>query len=331
MARVLRWLCGTLLGIGLLPAQQASVNGPVAGFTFDLPTRSFRAIAGLLGSARLGPAVFDGDGKLDWASVAPGKNYAIAFEGGQCVLVTDLGSDRVSGSSLPGALREPEGVSWSGDGSAAVFYSLKGNWIQPVTGLPHASKAGSAVDASHLDGSLSAVATDTHGRRVAIGIAGEAGGVYLIADGQGFVPLGPLSRPAALAFSDDGGKLYALDGAIAGLVEFRLADLTSHTFALPGMAHPFAVKAGRDGASRQVVYVASRNERLFRILDASSHQVIDTVRLNFQPTGIEEFGHGSYLLAHRANADDPLWFFAYTAKPGVYFVPDAHASGEGQK
>jgi hypothetical protein len=331
MARVLRWFFGTVLSINLLPAQQALVNGPVAGFTFDVPTRSFRAVTGLVGSARLGPSVFGAAGKLDWGSAAPGGNYAIAFEAGECVLVTDLGSDRVSASPVPGVLHEPEGAAWSGDGSAAILYSLKGNWFQPLTGLPHAPKTGSVVEVSHLGGSLSAVATDIHGKHVAIGIAGEAGAVYLIADGQGFVPLRLLSRPLALAFSADGRKLYALDGPTAGLIEFRLTDLTSQTLALSGMAHPFAVKAARDGAGRQVVYVASRSERLLRIFDASSHQAIDTVRLTFQPTGIEEFGHDSYLLARRAKAGDPLWFFADTAKPGVYFVPDAHLQGEDHK
>jgi hypothetical protein len=323
MDRGFVFVAGIALLIGTLPAQHLVLSGPVEGFTFDVPTRSFRAVVGLLGSASLGPSMLDEPNELDYGSVAPHKNYAIALKGGQCIFVSGLGSDHVSTSVLPGTLREPEGIVWSGDGSVATLYSLKENWIQALSGLPHAAKLGPAFDVSLLGGSLSAVASDVNGRHVAIGIIGETGGVYLMADGRGFVSLLPSSKPIALAFSDDGGRLYALDAATVQLSELSLGDLTSRTLSLHGLEHPFAVISGRDATNREVVYVASRKNRLLRAYDASTHQVLADVRLNFQPTGIEQFGRRSFLLASRAKDGDPLWFFTNAPRPMVYFVPEA--------
>jgi hypothetical protein len=102
----------------------------------------------------------------------------------------------------------------------------------------------------------------------------------------------------------------------------RLDDLTSRLLPLHGLWHPLAVKSGRDTVNREVIYVASGKDRLLRAYDSSSHQVLANIRLSFQPTGIEEFGHNSFLLASRANDGDPVWFFRTGPRPVIYFVPE---------
>jgi hypothetical protein len=305
------------LSIGILPAQ-TPLSGPVEGFTFDLPTRSLRGIIGMLGSASLGPAVWS---NLDYASVAPHKNYAIAFQDGRALVISGLDSDRISAATLPESVSGPEGIAWSGDGSLAVLFSRTANWVQTISGLPAAPNVGSRLDVSSLGGALFVVASDLHGEHVAIAQVGDKSGVFQIAGDQTFLPLLSVSKPISLAFSDNGGMLYVLDGASKQLSEVNMADLTTQAWAVPELEDPIAVRVARDTAQRQVIYLAGRSDRSLFAYDLSSHEVVAGVSLTFQPTGIEPLGNGSYLLRPRSNMDDPLWSFRNSAPPMVYFVP----------
>src|SRR5258708_26235395 len=121
-------------GTGLLPAQQAQMSGPIEGFSFDAPTGSFRAVIGLPGSASFGPAILDG---FSGGTVAPQKNYGLAFKDDKCAIVSGLGSAHASSSLLSGAIAQPDGAVWSGDGSQAILFSRAGNWIQTLADIPH--------------------------------------------------------------------------------------------------------------------------------------------------------------------------------------------------
>jgi DNA-binding beta-propeller fold protein YncE len=302
--------------IGILPAQ-TPLSGPVEGFTFDLPTRGLRGIIGMLGSASLGPAVWS---NLDYASVAPHKNYAIAFQEGRALIVSSLDSDQIAPATLPGSFSVPEGIAWSGDGSLAVLYSRTGNWVQTISGLPSSPNAGSPLDVSSL-GTLLAVASDLRGEHIAIAMVGDSSGVFQISGDQSFRPLLSVSKPISLAFTDDGGKLYVLDGASKQLSEVSMADLTTQTWPVPELEDPIAVIAARDATQRAVIYLAGGSDRSLIAYDLSSHELIAGVSLTFQPTGIEPLGKDSYLLRPRLNTDDPLWSFRNSTQPVVYFVP----------
>jgi hypothetical protein len=301
-----------LCSIRLLPAQMLPLYGPVEGFTFDPPTRSFRAVIGSLGSASLGPALVKG---LDYGSVAPRQNHALSFQSGRC-LVVDLRSPQVSTAELPGIFPIPEGVVWSGDGSVAILYSRTNNWIQKIRGFPRAAEVGPMWSVSL--GSLAAVAIDFHGNHTAVGVAGETSGVFQIGDDLSSVPLLSLSKPVALAFSDDGSTLYALDSS-GELSELNVADLTSHVWTLSGLEDAFLVRPSRDGTQRQVIYAAGTSGLV--AYDAASHEVIAEVPLTSQPTGIEALGQDSYILGPRSSGDQPLWSFIDTPQPALYFVP----------
>ena len=286
---------GFLSSVGLLMAQPA-LTGPVEGYTFDVPARSLRAVIGSLGSASLGPALVRG---LDYGSVAPRQDYALAFEGGRCRLVSGLRFSQASTVEIPGSFPVPDGIVWSGNGSVAVLYSRTNHWIQTLRGLPDAVQAGPWLSLSPLAGRLSAVATDFKGEHTAIAVTGDTSGVFQLAGDLSFVPLLQFSNPAALAFSDDGSTLYALDDAGA-LSELNMADLTSQAWPSSGLENAFFVKPARDAAQRSVVYVAGGSDRLLVVYDRSSREIIARVPLNSEPTTIETFGRNSFLLGPRA-------------------------------
>jgi hypothetical protein len=311
-----------IFSIGFLAAQ-TPVSGPTESFIFDLPTNSLRSIVGFLGSASLGPAILP---KLDYASVAPQKNYAIAFQDGRCLVVSGLDSEHVTTTTLPGAFSVPESVAWSGDGSVAVLYSRTGNWVRTISDLPISPNAASILDLTSLDltsqgGALSTVVADLHGEHVVIGITGDNAGVFQIASDQSFVPLISVSKPISLAFSDDGRKLYILNGDSMQLSELNLTDSTSQTWRINELEDPIAVRLARDAAQRQVIYVAGRKDQSLFVYDSGTHEVVGRVSLTFQPSGIEILGRDSYLLRPRVSYDDPLWSFRNSAQPMVYFVP----------
>jgi len=298
-----------------LPAQ-TSVTGPVEALTFDSPTRSVRAVIGVPHSALFGPALLD---NLDLASIAPGQTYGIVFEGGQCLFVSGLGSKKVSSAAISGANSHPDGVVWSGNGSLAILYSSSSGWFQSITGFPNAPVAGTAVEVT-LGGAFAAVASDTGGQQIAVAVSGDNGGVYQFANGQ-FTRLASMAKPVSLSFSNDGQTLYALDAATLEVTAVSLGGHGFQTLELPGMANPIAIQSLEDSESRQVLYVAGGSDRLLRIVDVASQQILADVALNFQPTGIAPFGSSSFVLANRSQSANPLWLFASTPTPASYFVP----------
>ena len=300
-----------------LLSAQTPFTGVIEGFTFDVPTRSVRPVLGSLGSAVLGQPIFGG---LTYGSVSPHQTFALVFHDEHFAVLSGLGTSQTKLTQVPGAFAIPDGVAWSGDGATAILFSRTGNWIQAVSGLPASVSPAVAISLDSLGGSLASVATDLHGGRIVVGVTGPGAGIYRIENGASFVPLLSLAKPVALAFSEDGGTLYALDGA-GGLVAQNAADLSYQTWPLTGIADAVAIRPARDTSNRAVVYVAGRSDRLLQAYDASTHQVVATAPLSFSPNTIEGLGVGSFLLESRATTDDILWSFRNAPQPLVYFVP----------
>ena len=87
------------------------------------------------------------------------------------------------------------------------------------------------------------------------------------------------------------------------------------------MTNPIAIQSFEDSENRQLLYIAGGSDRVVRILDVASQQFVTIVPLNFQPTSLDPFGSGSFVLASRSQSANPLWLFASTPQPGAYFVP----------
>jgi hypothetical protein len=309
-------LCG-ITAAAVVPAQQIALHGPVEGFLFDAPTRSLRAVTGVPGSATFGPALSHG---LEFASVAPHENYAIAFQSGNCLFVSALDSSQPSVSVLSDIAAQPDGIVWSADGSQAVLYSRSGNWIQTLTGFPSAPVPANYLDVSSLGGTLSAVAGDSQGK-VAIAVDGAAGGVYLTHDSQSPIPVLQTPNVLALSFSADGNTLYALDPSAPQVVAVDLASFSSRILPLDGLADPLSIRTGQDAQGRAVLYVASGSDQVLRMIDLASGQVLSDVPLSVAPTGIDTLGHNSFVLTARAGDNQPLWLFTSSPQPAVYFIP----------
>jgi hypothetical protein len=307
-------------------ASAQSLSGPVESFIFDAPTASLRAVSGFPGSATFGPALLS---DVEFGSVAPYKNYAIAFKDGHCLFVSGLGSGHVSTTPLPGVIGHPEGAVWSSDGSLAILYSTSGNWMQTLAGLPGSPHANAYLNLSVLSGSLTAVASDSDGKQIAIAMQGPKGGVYLNTSKQEFMPLAKISNPIALSFSENGSNLYVLDRTALELAVITISNWDSQILPLTGLSDPFAILAGYDSANQPVLFVASGTDRLVGVYNLASQQMEATMHLAFQPTGLQHFGPNSLAIGLRSKARSPLWLFTTAPKPAVYFVPAAHAAAQG--
>jgi hypothetical protein len=301
---------------GCLPAQPTSLSGPVEAVTFDAPTRSLRAVNGFPGAASFGPALLD---SLDVASIAPRQNYGIVFQSGKCLFVSGLGS-KISAVAIAGVSSRPDGIVWSGDGSLAILYSHAGGWFQTIAGFPKAPVAGALVDVSSLGGAFTAVAADMPGQQIVVAVSGENGAVYQSANGQ-FTHLASMQKPISLSFSSDSRTLFALDAATAEVTAVTLSSRGLQTLALPGIANPIAIQSLADSQNRQLLYVAGGSDRMVRVLDVASQQIVTDVPLIFQPTGLDPFGSNSFVLASRSKSANPLWLFSVTPLPAAYFVP----------
>lgn len=316
--RLFARFCGLVSLCYSLAAQQTTLSGPLEGFAFDAPTHSLRAVIGAVGSASLGPILLP---QVDYASIAPHKDYGIVAWGRQYRFVSGLASGQPSWQALGLELAAADGIAWSGDGSTAILYSRTGNWMRLLTGLPNSPDLGSVVDLSALGGSLNSVAADTQGNQVAIAISGNAAGVYGMKNSSGFVPLLYLANPIALAFSDDGATLYALDQAANAISALSMSNSASVSWTLDGLQDPFAIAAGTNSSSRPALYVASRNDCILRVYDPSTGQSTASLPLPFEPTGIEALGRASFLLASRLNDGDPLWSLSTVSDPAILFIP----------
>jgi hypothetical protein len=153
-----------------------------------------------------------------------------------------------------------------------------------------------------------------------VAVSGDKGGVYQASGGQ-FTLLASLANPVSLSFSSDRQTLYALDAATAAVTSVAVASRGLQTLALPGIANPIAIQALEDSQNRQLLFIAGGSDRIVRILDATSQQVLMDVPLSFQPTGLDPFGSASFVLASRSKSESPLWLFAVTPLPAAYFVP----------
>jgi hypothetical protein len=308
-----------LILAGSLAAQQGSLTGPVEAYTFDAPTRSLRAVIGFAGASSFGPALRD---NLDFASVAPRQTYGVAFQGGQCMLITGLGSAKILTQALTGVEAQPDAIVWSGDGSHAVLYSRSGNWLQTISGFPGTPTAGSRVAGSSLGGVLASVAVDAQGKVIAAGISGDAGAAYQSSDGQTFDKLASAANPISLSFSTDSTTLYVLDSSAPQVIAVTVASGGLQTIPLAGLANPMAIQAGVDSANNEQLYIAAAGAPLVRILDVATQQIVTDIPLSFQPTCLDQFGSNSFVVASRSQAARPLWIFASTPAPGAaYFVP----------
>lgn len=307
-------LAASVLSAVSAVAQQSPVSGPVAGFTFDAPTRSIRAVNGSLGSAALGAPLAV---NLDFASVAPRKDYAIGCAGDACYAISNL-SGKIVFAPLANLAGVADGVVWSRDGSGAVVFSRSGNWMQRIQGIPSAIAVGAPIAVP--EGTLSAVALDTTGDQLVFSVSGASTGVFWITGGANVVPIGDAAA-SVLAFAQDGKSIYAFPEGSGVIEQIELSSGGTQSWVIPDQADTSAARFDRDSSNPSFLYLASRNGHSLTAYDVATRQVVSRASLSFEPTEIEALGNGNYLLHSRVSDDDVLWSFRAAQQPLIYFVP----------
>jgi hypothetical protein len=172
----------------MLPAQQGTLAGPIAGFVFDNSGRALRPIQGVPGASLLGdPISFSFD--LAAVYVSPRQDSAFVVGTDQSLHFFHLTGGTAAEVSLGGLSGVPQTVVFSPSGSAATL--LGPGKARILTGLPSAPTLVATVN---VPGDGQASGAPTAGRKIA-----------------------PAAAPS-LALSDDGAYLLTVAGGSARLL-----------------------------------------------------------------------------------------------------------------
>lgn len=307
------WLAMLMIGLALA-AQQATISGPVSGFVFDGASRSVRAILGLPGAAYLGdPLLVD----LEWASVAPSGEVALAVKDGRWYAVRSPAAG-ASWAELEGSLLAPERAAWSPDGTAAVVSTAEGGlrFFRDLLGSPVASATVA------VPGRVQALAVGAAGDCAVAAVKGEErGGLYLACPGASAQLLTPGDH-TAMALARGGRDLFVADrsGRILEIQDFREAARVLPFAEMPGPGwDPVGLAVSPD---QRYLWVAHRSEPRVDSFDLESRALAGQVAVEGEPAMLEPLAIKSvFLLRSTGKAGEPLLVLEAGVEPAVYFVP----------
>jgi hypothetical protein len=314
--RAIRLLAAVLAAVA---ANAQPFGGPIEGYTFDRPTSSIRAIVGRPGSARLAEAIVD---QVEFASVAPGRPYALAVREQRFLFLNDLPQENPV--DLGDAPSVPDGLVWSGDAKLAVAFSRHEAWIQVIRGLPGAPSAGERVP---IAGAIQNIAVDARGENIVIVREGD-GHALLRFDGDLLPQAIPaIDHPGPIAFSREPGVLLVTEADRQSVLTLHLNAQTV-TPAFQAEA-PIAAIHLLDAPDRSPLLAVLTEQRLAHLYDPRTWECVQTFELDLDPSSLSGIGPKSLALGERASPDEPLWILNAS---GVSFVPatpldDREASG----
>ena len=144
-----------------------------------------------------------------------------------------------------------------------------------------------------------------------------------------FVSVRPGGKPIAVAFSDDGRKLYTLDGATRQVSEISLDEANFREYFIDGLpGSDCRPDRSRCHKPADPLRSGSRGPRGSQY-DVSSFQLRADIPLDFEPTVIQALGQHSFLLSPRVHDGDPLWCLTSVPQSMVFFVPVTPLISEG--
>lgn len=296
-----------------IAAQHIDMAGPLTGFVFDLPAKSFRPVIGSPGGAYLGRPIAGG---FDFGSAAPASQHGIALVDGSCVAVSRLGArEPIIAPVIRDSDSVPDAVAWSRDGAVAVLYSRRDAWIQVIKGLPASASAGPLMQIPGAE-FLSAVAVDEHGARIAIAVGGATPAVYEFTNASGLVPLFAAGHPSDVAF---GKSLYVLDAVARRITAIR-EDQSTEDWPIVSLQDPIAIGVARD-SNQDALYVAGRQDRMLLVYDPQVRAAAAAVPLPVAPTALLRLSGSVFVLGPRASDAEPLWSVAGPHYPAITFIP----------
>lgn len=296
-------LCIAALG-AISVCGQSGLTGPNSGFLFDAPSKTVRLMQGALGATTWSDPVLD---RIDFASISPAGNRAIACRRAECFAIRDLTSAEPATFPLHST---PEGVAWAADGASAVLYSRTGGWLQTARGFAGEPELGQLWNVP-VAGPLLAVAYD--GRHTVFSTGGNTGGIFEITASSGLLPLSDLQSAIALALASKTETLYALDGASPAVLRAPLKGGPADRWEVP-LSDPVGLQVGA-GA----LYVSGGTDQALLALDPQTGAIQERTDLPFRPSVLEPLPGSSFLLTSRIGPDSVLWTFVPSR--GTYFIP----------
>jgi DNA-binding beta-propeller fold protein YncE len=312
------WLIGIyVVSISGLLAQTSTLAGPRTGFVIDPASGAIRPVQGILGGATIGPTVQAGV-SLAGRAVSPRGDYILAVEAETLgIWIVQPGQ---AAAPVSGVMRAADRIATSPAGSHAVLFKADSARLEVLKGLPATPAVDREVDLSALPGSLSALAVSEDGATVLAAVAGPSGGfVYRIA-GQGItLPLFPLSRVSAMAFSSRGDAAIADAGSNTA---WLIRDAAGAANVMPlagqneGVDAPVGIAISEDGAA---AYVANAGSNAVLILNLAGGAP-RTLPCPCAPTTLQAISATAFRLTDALS--EALWFLDTSgAEPGLAFVP----------
>ena len=312
-----RFALATALLVSLAPAgAQPAVQGPVSGFVYS--SSSVRPLLGVPGSAFAGPAFMTG---LQWASIAPGGDWALLSRRGRPAVVGHFSGTAFSESSPAGLLSAIDRAAWSRDGSYALLHSSISHQIQRLRFAGGEALADAPVSLLGL-GEVSTMAIDASGNQMVFGVSGAGAGLYLLKPGQTPALLSSITQPASAAFDSAGNTLFVLDLDTQRILEFDngFGPVQFSSLSSPEAPPPNPVGLAVSGSGRYLLMADSAN-RAVRVYDRVSQALVNTLPLDFAPSRMEALSSGPTFLLNGDRPNEWLMVLDAADIPRTYFVP----------
>jgi len=245
------------------------------------------------------------------------------------VLYTGLRSASPGTVTVADAIAGVDHFAWTADGTGAAVHSSKSGLAQILINLAQTPAAGAPIDLSGMPGTLAALAFD--GQRIIAGAAStnssDSGGIYLAGTQTALQRIAAAASPSAIVLA--GANLYFADRQSQQIweVEGYAKTPAAVLFASDsGISAPAGLQLSADG---QRLYAANAGNRKLAIYDVASRSPVESIDLDFTPTGLDRFGDSFvYLLNSGGQGPVHVLSDANTAKIAVYFVPAPNAGGK---
>lgn len=313
----------TFLITWVAASQTASLRGPVSGLIYDVPSRSIRPVVGFPGSSYLGqPALRD----VGTVFLAPDGESALVVEDGQVVLIRGLrngNSTRLPVSELNGQV---DHVAWASSSGSLVAYCSSMRRLLRLDVRTSPPMSGPSTDLSYLEGDVTGVVTNDDASLAVIGFRHPTqGGLYAVSEGVPPVQLSATKDPGAAVFGDSANVLYAIDRDARQILRFPNgvyggSELLSFSGESERLADPVGIALSPDG---QRLYVAGGVDRMIRVYDLRSRELLLEIRLDVIPQGLSPLPATSsvFVLGPRRSGEQPTWLLDTRRVPSVSFVP----------
>lgn len=316
-----RWFLCVPLAILSWPAtpataQSAAFDGPISGFVYNHAARSVRPLLGVPGALRIGPPLFK---DIDFASVAPGANWAFISRGGRSFFTHGVTGRKTVEYSVNGLIAAVDRIVWNRSGSAALLYSSAANQLQRIQLSASDVVADAPLDLSPW-GKPAAIAIAPAGRQIAFGIAQS--GIYVFTAGQSPALVSTAAQPAAAVFDNAGQNLYVVDLAQQQILKIGSDSSVSAFASLAQSNAPAITPVGLAvSGDDHYVFLADSAAKAVQVYEASSGNLATSLPLDFVPTRFEALSAAPTVLLNGDNSTEWLLVLDARQLPGLFFVP----------